>query len=234
MDQSTKIVGIMQPYLFPYIGYFQTLAATNDFVVYDDVQFIKGGWINRNNLLIGGQKVLFSVALADASPNKLIRDIEIKDDFSKLLKTIAMAYSRAPNKEAVMALIEQICAFPDKNLARFAGNSLRSIAAYLDISTNIIDSSALHKDTSLKGQSKVIAICQELHASTYINSIGGRELYDKGTFVDQGIKLIFLQPHLVEYKQFDKPFIPWLSIIDVLMFNSPAETRRLLEAYELS
>jgi hypothetical protein len=223
----------MQPYLFPYIGYFHTIKAVDDYVIYDDVQFIKGGWINRNNILIGNQKSQFTISLSDASANKKINDIEIKDDFSKFLKTLAMAYSRAPYKEVVLKQINDICNYKDKNLARFVGNSIQQITKYLNIQTNFIYSSDLEKDSNIKAQDKVIAICEELDAEIYINAIGGQELYNKDIFKQHGIELNYMKSELVEYRQFSKDFVPYLSIIDVMMFNSPEEINVMLDKYEL-
>ena len=229
-----KKVGIMQPYIFPYLGYFQVLNAVDEYVIYDDVQFIKGGWINRNNILVNGQKILFTLGLEGASPNKLINEIKVGDsDLQKLPKTLAQAYARAPQKAPVLDLVTRICNYGDHNLARFIGNSLHEIAAYLEIPTKLVYSSSLKKDTSLKGQDKVLAICKELGAEMYINSIGGQELYDRAAFSAQGVELKFLKSDLIEYPQLGGAFMPGLSIIDVMMFNSPAQTRQLLEAYEL-
>jgi hypothetical protein len=226
-------LGIMQPYMFPYIGYFQAMKAVDKYVVYDDVQFIKGGWINRNNILIGGNKALFTIQLRDASPNKLINEIEISDNFDKFLKTVSMAYSRAPYSQRVMELLERICSYPDKNLARFIENSFREITAYLNIDTELIRSSNLQKDNSLRAQTKVLAICKELGADTYINAIGGQSLYSKEDFAKEGIKLYFLKTRNVSYKQLGKEFVPWLSIIDIMMFNSPEAVNTMLDEYDL-
>lgn len=223
----------MQPYLFPYLGYFQTMDAVDEYVFYDDVNFIKGGWINRNNILIGKQKTMFTIALRDASPNKLINEIEIQDDFHKFLKTVRMAYSSAPYKTEVMELLERICAFADKNLARFTCNSLQEIARYCGIETKFLYSSDLNKDVNLKGQDKVLAICKELGADEYINAIGGQELYDKPTFREHGIELFFLKSELLPYKQSGGEFVPYLSVIDVMMRNSPQEIKQMLQKYEL-
>ena len=223
----------MQPYLFPYIGYFQTLHAVDDYVIYDDVNYIKGGWINRNNILIGAQSVRFSVALSDASPNKLINEIDIQDNFIKFRKTLTMAYAKAPHYVTVMGLVNEIFDNPDKRLARFIGSSIQRIAEYLELSTNIMYSSDLHKDTQLKGQAKVLAICEELGADMYINAIGGRELYDTQAFAKLSIDLKFIKTGDIEYRQYGKLFVPWLSIIDVMMFNSPSEIRKMLDIYEL-
>lgn len=226
-------VAITQPYLFPYIGYFQIMNAVDEYVIYDDVQYIMRGWINRNNLLINGEKKLFTIPLHGASPNKLINEIEIADDFVKFKKTITAAYARAPYFRDVSALIDNICSYEDNNLARFVGNSLAEIARYLGIRSNHIYSSDIQKEPGLKGQDKIIAICKKLGAVQYINAIGGQELYDKGEFQKAGIDLKFLETRFINYDQFDNEFIPGLSMIDVMMFNSPETIAKMLDAYEL-
>lgn len=229
-----KKIAIMQPYLFPYFGYFQMMKVVDEYVIYDDVQYIKGGWINRNNILIGSNKTLFTIILGGGgSPNKPINEMEIKDDFTKFLKTISMAYSRAPYKEPVYNLICKICAYEDKNLARFIGNSFKEITHYLGLQTKYIYSSDLKKNNQLKAQDKVIAICEELVADVYINAIGGQGLYDRETFKNHDIELKFLKTPLIQYKQFGGEFVPWLSIIDVMMFNSPEEINKMMDNYEL-
>lgn len=228
-----KKVAIMQPYLFPYIGYFQLLNSVDEFAIYDDVQFMKRSWINRNNILVNGEKHLFTIPLNGASTTKLINEIEIKDDFVKFLKTLKNTYSKAPYFSIVFPLIQKICLHKNKNLARFVGNSLEEIVKYLDINTSLIYSSDINKDDELKGQDKVIDICKTLHADIYINSIGGQELYDKAVFSEYDIELKFLQPNLIEYRQFSNEFVPGLSIIDIMMFNSVKEIQDMLLSYEL-
>lgn len=228
-----KKVAIMQPYLFPYIGYFQLINAVDEFVIYDDVQFIKGGWINRNNILLNKEKKLITFPLSGASANKKINEISFEENLSKTRKTIEMAYSRAPYKTEVNELINEILSFDNKNLAEFIANSINLICDYLEIKSKILKSSDLNKNSSLKGQDKVIDICEVLGAQTYINSIGGQELYDKKEFSGHGIDLKFLKPHLVEYKQFNNDFVPGLSIIDAMMFNSRDRVKEMLSDYEL-
>ena len=226
-------IGIMQPYFMPYIGYWQLMAAVDKYVVYDDVNFIKRGWVNRNNILLNGEPYMFSIALSGASQNKLFNEIDIIDDFSKLKKTLQHSYSKAPYYEKTMLLLDEILDFPDKNLARFLYHSFSVILNYLDVQTELIMSSSVNKDNSLKGQDKILDICRVLQADRYINAIGGQELYDYEDFIQNGIELKFLKPNKITYLQYKNDSIPNLSIIDVLMFNGKENTKSLLNEYTL-
>ena len=226
-------IAIMQPYLFPYIGYWQLLHAADVFVVYDDVTYIKGGWINRNNILMGGQRRLFTIKLDGASSYRLIKDIAILDTFSDFVKTLRQNYSKAPFFKDVMDLVERLIDFEKTSLSAFIANSISTICDYLGIGVKLLTSSDIEKDNSLKGQAKVIEICRILGAGEYINAIGGTELYDASTFAENHIELKFLKTNFVPYKQYKNEFIPGLSILDVMMFCSVDEIRDMLDDYEL-
>ena len=223
-------LGIMQPYFFPYLGYWQLLANVDK---YDDVTYIKGGWINRNNFLINGQKNLLTMQLEKASSYTLIKDIAIKDDFVKFLKTIEMGYKKAPFFEDSFRLLKDICQCPEKKLGQFLFNSHIKICEYLGIDTELILSSSFEKHVELKGKDKVISICKQLGADEYINAIGGQELYDKKEFAENGIRLNFLQANLREYRQLKNEFVAGLSIIDIMMFNSKEEIKEMLNDFNL-
>lgn len=225
--------GIMQPYFLPYIGYFQLIKAVDRYVIYDDVNYIKGGWINRNNILINGERKLFTLTLKEPSPNKLINQIEIGDNFKKFLKTIQLNYCKAPFYNDVMHLLEKIILYDDKQLANFIANSIKEICQYLKIDTEILISSQINKDYSLKNQAKVINICKSLEAVTYVNAIGGQKLYDAEEFEKHGICLKFLKTGDINYQQFSKDYVPYLSILDVLMFNSVDDVNDMLNNFEL-
>jgi len=225
-------LAIMQPYFFPYLGYFQLIHAVDAFVVYDDVNYIKGGWINRNYILANGGKQLITLPLHGASPNKLINQIAISDRH-KILKTLAQNYRKAPFFDAVYPLLEKVFTHSEKNIARFLDYQLREICDYLGLHPRWYISSSLKKDTSLRGQDKVLAICKELGATHYINPAGGRDLYDRSVFAGHGMRLSFIQPREVTYKQFGDSFVSNLCIIDVMMFNDPAQCANLLEEYDL-
>jgi hypothetical protein len=226
-------LAVMQPYLFPYLGYFQLIRAVDTFVVYDDVNYIKGGWINRNFILAEGHKQLITLPLQGASPNLLINQIMVGDRQDKLIETIRHRYSKAPQFSAVYPLVEDILNQQDKNLARYLDYQLRQLCDYLGLHPKWHASSALKKDNGLRGQDKVLAICEELGATHYINVPGGKSLYDREAFASRGVQLSFIQPKAVSYRQFGNEFVPNLSIIDVMMFNDKEQCARLLEEYEL-
>ena len=226
-------LAIMQPYLFPYIGYWQLINAVDTFVIYDDVNFIKQGYINRNSILSNGKSQQFTLELIGASSNKLIKEIEIGNNVNKILKTIKQSYIKAPLFENVIILLEEILTNKEKNLAKYIGYSLEKISQYLEINTNFVYSNNIKKDINLKAQDKIIDICKNLNARKYINTIGGQELYNKEIFKENGIELNFLKTELVEYKQFKNDFIPYLSIIDILMFNKKSDIRIILDRYKL-
>lgn len=226
-------LGIMQPYFFPYIGYWQLLNYVDTYVVYDDVNYIKRGWINRNFILANGNKTLLTLQLKKASQNKLINEIEIGDNFNKKLKTISQAYSKAPFFDSIFPIIESLFMSSESNLAFFLFESIKKISEYLEIKTSILLSSSLQKDDSLSGQDKIVNICQKLEADTYVNAIGGQDLYSKNIFLENNIKLDFLKSNSIEYPQFYNEFIANLSMIDVLMFNSPGQIKEYLSRFEL-
>jgi len=228
-------LGIMQPYFFPYIGYFQLIHAVDKFVVYDDVSYIKQGWINRNRILISGQPHYFTVPIATASSSKSIREVQVcRGDWrSKLLKSVDHAYKRSPFFSEVFPLIEEVLLSDEASISRLAFASILTVATYLGIKTEFVETSAIYGNEQLKAQERVIDICRIESASHYINPIGGLELYSKQSFSSCGIDLKFVRSKFVEYAQFRNDFVPWLSIIDVLMFNGKDKTHDFLAEYEL-
>jgi hypothetical protein len=229
-------LGIMQPYFLPYIGYFQLIGAVDRFVLYDNIKYTKKGWINRNRFLRGGRDEVLTIPLQAGSDALQICDREVAPDFdrAKLLNRLAAAYRKAPQFDPAFALIERVVNFPERNLFAFLEHSIRRVCDYLGIATPLVPSSSLGIDHSLPGERRVLALCEHEKAGTYVNAIGGRGLYARETFAERGIDLRFLSPLRMEYAQFGAPFVPWLSIADVAMFNAPARLRELLvDGYEL-
>ena len=227
-------LGIMQPYIFPYIGYFQLLKAVDTFVIYDDVNFIKQGWINRNRILLNGREYMFNIILKGASSYKKINELEVVCNNNKLIATIEQAYHKASYFNEVYPFLTNVLSFKETNLAKYLTNALKATIGYLGINVSILVSSEIEKDTSLKGEDKVIDICKQLKATAYINTPGGQELYSRENFAEYDIILSFIKPNLVAYTQFKNKFVPWLSIIDVMMFNSPKTISEMLTQYDIA
>lgn len=230
-------IAVMQPYLFPYIGYFQLMRAVDKFVILDDVTYIKSGWINRNRILANRKVLLFTVPIAAASSNKLIQDLEIAEQRNwrdKLLKTIALAYKKAPCFEVVYPLIERIIRYPGRLLADYLVNSLTHLHRHLGLKTELVMCSRHYRNPSLRGQERILDICHRENAHEYINAPGGTTLYSASDFAGAGITLRFLRPRAIQYRQFGDEFVAWLSIIDVLMFNPLEQVRDYLNEFELS
>jgi len=223
----------MQPYFFPYIGYWQLINAADIFVIYDDVNFIKSGYINRNNIFQNGTSQLITLKLLSSSSFKKINEINISDNSKKLIKSINQNYSKAPFFKDVFPLLEEILNNEQKDLSKFLGSSLVKIAKYLNINTKFLYSNDIKNDKTFKAQDRLIEMSKILNATGYINAIGGIELYDKEVFSQNKINLSFLKTHEISYKQFNYEFVPNLSIIDIMMFNSVDEIKKMLDEYEL-
>jgi hypothetical protein len=230
-------VAVMQPYIFPYLGYFQLIQAADIFVFADDLNYIKGGWINRNRILLGGKAYRLTFPCRGRSQNRRINELELNSEskeYQKLLPTLYQAYHKAPCFKAVFPLVEGLIASDTRNLAEFAIRSVGLICNYLGIDTPLLRTSERFAHT--KGQEKsdrLIQICRELHGEQYINPIGGTALYDKAYFKTHGVGLHFLEPRFEPYAQFKQEFVPGLSMLDVIMFNSVDDTHLLLNQYEL-
>jgi hypothetical protein len=228
-------VAIMQPYIFPYIGYFQLINAVDKFVIYDDVTFIKQGWINRNNILLNKKPFLFTVPVKDISSFTLIKDTEISwagNWKAKFLKTITQAYSKAPFYDHSYKLIADVFSEHETRISRLAIQSIKVILNYLEIKTTVIESSfSSYQNSYLNYEERILDICKRELATHYLNPIGGISLYSKETFQASKIELCFLKTKPILYQQFGAEFVPSLSIIDVIMFNSKEEIKEMLKDF---
>lgn len=230
---NQKKVAIMQPYFVPYIGYFQLMNAVDEFVIYDNIQYTKRGWINRNRILVNGKDQYFSLPLKKDSDFKNVNERFLLDDFElekvKLLRKLKGAYQKAPFFDETYLLLEKIFFFDSKNLFEFIFNSINQFADILGIKSKITVSSTIEINHNLKSEDKVIAICKKLNAKIYINPAGGVKLYSSNRFKKEGLKLLFADSIISEYKQFENIFVPRLSIIDVLMFNDISDVKKMIE-----
>lgn len=229
---------IMQPYIFPYIGYYQLVHAVDNFVILDDVNFIMRGWINRNNILLNSKAHLFSIPLDKPSQNKLICDTKLNfpiKDREKLLRTIQMAYKKAPYYKNFYPIFEDIILYENDDLTSFIHNSFLKTFGYLGIKVEILRSSEIEKDNSLRAEERIIELCKKLGADTYVNLLGGKSLYSHDNFTKKNINLKFVNTlfEKINYKQYNSDFIANLSFLDVTMFNSKDEIQKILKEYEL-
>lgn len=228
-------VAIKQPYFMPYIGYFQLMKYADVYVVYDDVNYYKGGFINRNNILINGKSSILTIPVKKASPTKLICEVEIDRNskkFKNLLKTIYLSYKRAPYFDAVFPMLQRIINSDSVYISELIYSSFIEIAKYLELTTKIIlSSNRFSTSRGIGREERLIHICRELGADEYISESTGLKIYSKVNFKKKGIDFIVFQPVLPTYQQFDNEFVSPLSIIDVLMFNSVSEVNNMLDMY---
>lgn len=228
-------LGIMQPYFFPYLGYWQLIQAVDQYVIYDDVNY-KKGWMNRNRILIGGEPAYFNVPLLKASQNKKINEIEVNHDeglVQQNLRKIQSAYGKAPYFREVYPLVYQVLTGNGRYLSEYLADSIKLICSYLNIQTDILISSDIPKNNTLKGQDRIFDICRVLRADIYYNAIGGQQLYSYQAFRENKIKLGFIKSYPVPYRQFSKEFISNLSILDIMMFNSSKKIQEMICSYEI-
>ena len=229
-------IGIMQPYFFPYIGYFQLLNMVDKYLVFDDGLYAKNKWAYRNRILINGAPGYLRTTLLKANPAQKFNEIRISNDIkekNRKIRTLDLAYRKAPHYSEVMPILEQFLTADYNNLSEYNVASNKLVCDYLSIKTEIFLSSELNTDKTLRKQYSIFNECRVLGGDEYINSIGGMELYDFEEFRENGIELAFLKTDDITYPQFGGEFVPDLSIIDVMMFNSVPEIQDMLNRYTL-
>ncbi|MES9972001.1 MAG: WbqC family protein [Candidatus Thiodiazotropha sp.] len=234
---SSGKVAIMQPYLFPYVGYFHLIEASDVFVFYDDVNFIKQGWINRNRILVQGNPHTFTIPISNISSNAAIKDSQISINARwrrKFFGTITQAYKNSPNFDPVMELLHDVLNEDTGSISDLAIASILRVYDYLGIAKQFEKASVISPHShGLGKEQRIAAITKGLGFTSYVNAINGKALYSKQSFKELGIQLSFVKSKNIVYKQFEDEFVPWLSIIDVLMFNGVGEVRDILTQYEL-
>ena len=241
-------VAIMQPYFFPYLGYFQLINAVDLFLLYDDVQYMKGGWINRNRILQNGAPAWFSMPVRHAHFKLPISARTYCDPIkngSALLSTLHTAYRKAPCFRCGIQLAEAILACGDESVVGYNHAALLKICAYIGICTPIALTSNAKLDQTFNAEHRVLELCKHTHATQYINAAGGRYLYSSQLFSVNNIELSFIEmDHNIEYSQsmtmpIDKDFaqipafIPNLSILDLIMFSSQSDLLKLIQKYKI-
>lgn len=231
-----KRVVIMQPYFFPYLGYFHLLDSCDVFVFLDNVNYINRGWVNRNQFVFSGTPNMFTVPLNGASQNKLINEIEIADGrWTKLfLKSLEMSYKKTKCYSELIESLKEILGDGTGKISLLNQKTISWCAEQLGMIKDFKISSIDFADVSGIGQERIVQICQKEKASAYNNAIGGVELYDKRVFSDFGIELSFVNSSLQAYPQMGSVFHPGMSILDVLMNNDFEERQVLLKQYTFS
>ena len=231
-------IAIMQPYFLPYIGYFQLMSSVDKFVLLDDVNYIKKGWINRNRLPGSNGTTWLTLALVGASQNRLIREIEIMPDDGwkrKMVRTVAGAYAGASEKKEMLPQFEKWVSKASGSLSEFLWDTLNDVAQRCGILTEIVPTASIYPKGELRGQHRILDICLREGARTYVNPPGGQDLYDHDLFASHGVELKFLQPELTDlnitYSGSDGPV---LSIFDLLMQNSCESLSKAVHTFELA
>lgn len=217
-QEVKKIIVAMQPYFFPYEGYFQLLASGDEIVFLDDVQFTRKGWINRNRIA-RDEELHIKIPVVANSRSALINEMKISPSFNRgqLMKQLEHTYSKAGNYGQVMSILTEIITNDDDNLCNWLRYSLDQINSYLGISARVMYSSEIDPIQITRGSERIINLCKARNATSYVNLSGGRELYQPEDFVSSGISLSFLKSNLSFYSRQPQKFIPSLSIIDLMM-----------------
>ncbi len=233
-----KRVAIMQPYFLPYIGYFQLINAVDEFIIYDNIQFSKKGWFHRNRLLQNGKDEYFTLPLKKDSDFLDVNERFLSESWEfekyKILRKIKENYRKAPFFEVSFPIIEAVFNFKNTNLFEFSFNSLKILCDRLDIKTSFIISSILDIDhETILGEAKVMALCKAVNATHYVNPIGGLELYSRSNFENCNLELSFIKSNPIVYQQFNENFVPWLSILDLMMFNSIDQIKLWLNDFDV-
>ena len=224
-------VAIMQPYFFPWIGYFQLIYQSDVFVLYDDANFIKQGYINRNSILVDGQAQRFTLPVPSASSFERIGELTFSLQVEKIARTLEQSYRKAPFFSDVMPLVEKALWNKDRDITACCRVAIDGVSGYLGLEQNIVRSSSLTYDRNENAENKVIGICKALEGERYVNSTGGRHLYSAKNFAQHGITLRFLQANNTVYSQGAHDFVPYLSMIDVLMHCEPEQVRQALKNF---
>jgi hypothetical protein len=231
------IVGIMQPYFFPYLGYFDLINYSDCWVVFDVVQYIRHGWLNRNRILHpkeGWQYII--VPLKKHGRNVLIKDVKISDGVNwrgHMIGQLQHYKKRAPYFERIIKLVDECLSIDEHFLSPLNVAILDKVCQYIGIPFKYRYFSEMNlKLGAVEGPDDwALRISEAIGAKEYVNPPGGEGIFDPFKFEQAGIKLTIRNLPYIKYESICYEFIPGLSIIDVLMWNSPDQVRGYLEAH---
>jgi hypothetical protein len=230
-------LAVMQPYFFPYLGYWQLIAAADRFVIFDDVNFIVRGWINRNRILINGEPRYITVPIHHASQNCRICDTELEPASpwrARLVRMVDAAYRSAPHFAEVFPVVQKLLVHDVGGVSEYLQNQLQTLARFMGLRTEFVTSSRHYGNQCLSGQERILDICRREGATTYVNLPGGESLYQSHLFAASGIDLRFIASAGEPYAQRGPSFVPNLSVIDALMEIGPAAASALTMNFSLT
>jgi hypothetical protein len=228
------IVSIMQPYFFPYLGYFQLIANSDIFVFFDDAQYIKRSFMNRNRILNSKGEVVWitlPVAYGNHTAGIMDRTYVLKGkEVKRIIRSIKNAYRNAPEFDEFIPEFEAIMSYAQPNVAEFNINLIKRVSNFMGLSPTFVRSSQISQTAGLWGQDRVIDMCRRLGATRYVNPFGGTALYDSASFRLHGVELEFLRPTIET--RLDR--FPYLSIIHTLLTVSYEGLAEQLRRYEVT
>lgn len=224
-------LAIMQPYFFPYIGYYQLVNSVDEFVFFDDVNFIKKGYIHRNTICSQQAPLNFTLPVKNISQNRKINEHFYVKNFEKFKNSIYLSYKKTPFFAEIFNLIENILSTDNLNVAELNSKTITSVFEYLDIQKKFSFASTLSIPKEEKGQNRIISICKKKSCSTYHNPIGAKDLdlYDSLYFSKNNIELRFIRKNIIHTHLQNNNF----SMIDILTNNHPDEIKACLSEYKL-
>ena len=230
-------IAIMQPYFFPYIGYFSLIQNTEHFIFFDTPQYIRKGWINRNRIIGGnGKDIYFTVPVEKVERDTAIRNVPIsyKDDWrEKMMGQLTIYKKRAPYYQNVTELVRSVITPDYRNISELAIASIKKTCEFIDmkLECDIYSEMSLPEFTVKEPDEWALYITKYTGYDTYVNPPGGKTFFKQEKYKNEGIELQFLSQELIPYRQRTKEFIPGLSIIDVLMFCTPDEIKEMMDHY---
>ncbi len=226
------IIAIMQPYFFPYIGYFQLMSAVDLFVFYDDVQYLDRAWMNRNRIRVDNHKAWLTFPVRQGSRSLAVnqRQYILGNETDKVLRRVRAAYAKAPFFDEASALVDACLDCSTSTVARFNAHLLTLLAGELGLSCRFESASSIGCPADLKGQDRILALCEKVQATDYVNPIGGQALYKKASFAERDVGLSFLRTTTPPAQLEGGP--AHLSILDHLMMEGLERTRTRMGEWE--
>ncbi|MBU1042421.1 MAG: WbqC family protein [Proteobacteria bacterium] len=230
----TNVVGILQPSYLPWLGYFEQIHRADVFVLYDDVQFEKGSWRNRNRIKTpNGPQWLTVPVLTKGQEFPLINQIRVNNDQcwqKKHLRSLAQYYSKAPYYGQYAPALEDILAEPWESLCELNISLIRHLAAALGIDTPFVLSSEL--DVPGSGAARLVEILSRLGGTVFYEGAAGRDYIEETLFEARGMRLEYQDYRHPVYTQLHGEFVPYLSVVDLLFNHGPNSLSILLRSQQ--